>query len=73
MALTELVLARMAVWDVPDPGTKLTFPHTSQSPAVRVMLVQFAAVPDDTDTPVPVLVMTCPTCPETAVAPFVTP
>lgn len=51
---------------VPPAGNVANMPLTSQSPAVREMLVQLAATPELTATPVPVFTTNSPTLPEFA-------
>lgn len=54
-------------------GIKTMLPCTSQSPALRLMLVMFAGVLVVRETPVPVLEMYSPTEPVLALSPVVVP
>lgn len=62
-ALVVLMLVARNWITVPAAGFVTTLPHTSQSPAVRLMLVMFPFDPEVNDTAVPVAVTNSPTLP----------
>ncbi|MFM0174130.1 hypothetical protein PQR33_32920 [Paraburkholderia sediminicola] len=68
-----LMPARKATGTVVPAGMKVTVPDTSQSPAVKLMLVQFDGAAVVSDVPAVAFVPYSPTLPVAALLPLVTP